>query len=111
MVDACGQTAGVDGVDNLAGSLEAGGVNGAAAVVDDGDGVVLSIAEVDLEVGLVSGGVGIELAEVVVEVLDIVDADGTRFVVVLGGPIAAEDEGDVLHRHGRGVEVEPCGVD
>lgn len=60
-------------------------MDGASAVVDNSDLIVAAVREIDIEVGLVSSGVGVELAEVVLNV-DLVNG---------GVGVVAEVEGEV----------------
>ena len=69
------KTGGVEGVFYLADSLEVGSVEGTTALVDDGNGVIGTIGEVDEEVGVVGGGVGVELREVGFYILSLVNTD------------------------------------
>ena len=103
VVGAGGEARGVDGVGDAAvHARQLAVVDHATHHVDDGHAVAIAGGEVDFDAGLAGGGVGIELAEVALH-LHALDALGG---VVFGAPAAAEGEGDALHRHGGGVEVE-----
>lgn len=62
-VESCGQPVGADGVDDCSCGVQGAGVHGAAEVVDNGYAVVTSVAQVDADVSLCGGRVGVELAE------------------------------------------------
>ena len=109
VVDTRSELRGVDCVGYLPLSLERAGMDSAAVDVDNGHDVVGAVAEVDLEVGLVVAGVGEELTEVIVGGGHLVDAH--RLAVVGLGPICAEEEGDVLHWYGGGVEIVERAID
>ena len=62
-VESCGQAVGADGVDDCSCGVQGAGVHGAAEVVDNGHAVVTSVAQVDADVSLCGGRVGVEMAE------------------------------------------------
>ena len=52
IVDAFGQASGVDGETDASGAEQLGAVDGASVGVDDTDGIALSVAQVDVDMGL-----------------------------------------------------------
>lgn len=66
--------------------------------------VAATVAKVDVDIGLLAGGVGIELAEVL-QGGDLVDSDNGCCAGVEGGAVGIEDKGDIAGGAGFGAEV------
>lgn len=66
--------------------------------------VAATVAKVDVDIGLLAGGVGIELAEVL-QGRDLLDTDNGSGAGVEGGAVGIEDKGYIAGGAGFGAEV------